>query len=400
VFLISLLWNLPAQAAEPIKIGFIQSLSGGIAQLTGIPDLNGVKIAIEEINNAGGILGRPLEIIVRDDKLNPEVAVREAKDLVLNQKVHWIQGVTSSHVALAVSAFAKESKVIFFACCPASARVTEEKGHRYVFRLITNSTCYVRSIAYGISKLWPDRKKVFILSPDYEYGHTCRREFVEFFPKLVPGGKIVGELWPKLGTKDFTPYIAKIMGSGCDVVYSSHWGGDIVSITKTAWPFGLFDKIKLAGENWGATEYLSAMYDMVEYPKGVLGGNVYPYWAIDNPLNNAFWPKFKKVTGMDASAASALGYSITYAFKAGIEKAGSLETEKIIDALEGFELDSVFGRVQIRKCDHQGTTPFRVGIIAKEPKPPSPRLSIQNLIWMPSGCLHSCSEVMAARQKE
>ncbi|MFH1629607.1 MAG: ABC transporter substrate-binding protein, partial [Pseudomonadota bacterium] len=78
---------LSAQSAEPIKFGFLHSLSGGVGQVYGIPDQAGVKIAVEEINKAGGILGRPLEMISRDDKLSPETGVREAKDLILNQKV-------------------------------------------------------------------------------------------------------------------------------------------------------------------------------------------------------------------------------------------------------------------------------------------------------------------------
>jgi len=112
-FLSFLLLTLPAQAAEPIKFGFLHSLSGGVGQVYGVPDLAGVKIAIDEINKAGGILGRPLEVISRDDKLKAEVGVREAKDLILNQKVHWIQGTVSSAVALAVSAYCKGQKTIF-----------------------------------------------------------------------------------------------------------------------------------------------------------------------------------------------------------------------------------------------------------------------------------------------
>ena len=401
VLLVSLWWTLPIQAAEPIKIGHINSMSGGTGQLCGIPDLTGVKMAVEEINQAGGILGRPLKVISRDDKLSPEVGVRQAKDLILNEKVHWIQGMVSSAVGLAVSAFGKENKVIVIVTNAASQSLTEEKGHRYIFHTNTNTVCYARVMANGVVKFWPGLKKVFTLCPDYEYGHQMQKQFMEAYTKLVPDARIVGELWPKLGTQDFTPYVAKIMGSGCDLLYTATWGGDMTSFTKTAWPFGLFKKIKVVGENWGLTDYLSPMFNMEENPEGGLGGSHYPFWLIDNPLSNAFWPKFKKVAGQNPGACAPMGYATVFYMKKAIEKAGSLETEKIIDAAEGLEFDSVFGRLKIRECDHQTTLPFWVGIITKDAKAPAPPLSIQDIILLnPEECTHTCSEAMAARQKQ
>jgi len=391
-------WILPIYAAEPIKIGFLHSLSGGVGQVYGIPDLEGVKIAVDEINKAGGILGRPLEVISRDDKVSPETGVREAKDLVLNQKVDWIQGVVSSAVALAVSAYCKGQKVIFIDTVAQSAATTEEKGHRYVFRVTTNTTCYTRSVAYTVSRIWPGSKKVFIIGPDYEYGHRCHEDFMTAYTKLVPDAKVIGELWPKLGEKDFTPYISKIMGSGADFVYTSLWGGDVLSFTKTAWPFGYFDKVRQAGQDWGNIEILSKM-SKEAYPKGALGGSHYPWWLIDNPMSNAYWPKFKKVAGMDAGLAAASGYTTVYAMKKAIEKAGVLQTEKIIDALEGLDFDSPVGALKIRTCDHQTLWPFWVGMVAMTAEHPWPYITKPALID-PEKCYRSCSEIEAARKEK
>jgi branched-chain amino acid transport system substrate-binding protein len=191
--LLSLLISIPLFAAEPIKFGFLHSLSGGVGQVYGIPDQEAVKIAVEEINKAGGVLGRPLEMIARDDKLNPENAIREAKDLILNQKVQWIQGTVSSAVALAVSVYCKEAKVPFIITTAQSAAITEEKGHRYVFRISTNTDTYTRSMANAAAKKWGG-KKVFIIGPDYEYGHKSKADFMEAYLKLLPDAKVVGEL--------------------------------------------------------------------------------------------------------------------------------------------------------------------------------------------------------------
>jgi branched-chain amino acid transport system substrate-binding protein len=263
-----------AYTAEPIKFGFVHTLSGGIGQVYGVPDLAGVEMAVKEINAAGGVLGRPLEVISRDDKLSPETGVREAKDLILNQKVNWIQGNVSSAVALAISAYCKNAKVPYITTTAQSAAITGEKGHRYVFRISTDTTNYTRSVANAAAKLWGG-KNVFIIGPDYEYGHRCKTDFMDAYTELVPGANVVGELWPKLGNQDWTPYISKIMSSGADFVYSSLWGGDVISFTKAGLAFGYFDKVKQCGQDWGNIESLSKM-DKKIYPKGVLGGSHYP----------------------------------------------------------------------------------------------------------------------------
>lgn len=396
-FFFSIFLCFPVQAAQPIRIGFIHSLSGGVGQVYGVPDLEGVKIAVQEINDAGGILGRPLEVISRDDKLKPEVGVREAKDLILNKKVDWIQGTVSSAVALAISAYCKGQKVIFVDTVAQSAATTGEKGHRYVFRVTTNTTNYARSIANAVAKFWGG-KNVFIIGPDYEYGHRCKEDFMGTYTNLVPGAKLVGELWPKLGTKDFTPYITKIMASDADFVYTSLWGGDVLSFTKTAWPFGYFDKVKQAGQDWGNMEGLSKM-TKTAYPKGVLGGSHYPWWQLDNPINNKYYPKFKKVTGMDAGLAAASGYTTVYAMKQAIEKAGAVDTEKIIDALEGSVVNSPVGPLKIRACDHQAMWPFWVGPVAFT-KYEWPHVTNAIAMDPPEKGYRTCAEIEAARKAE
>ena len=395
-FLLAFFSVLPAQAAEPIKFGFLHSLSGGVGQVYGIPDQAGVKIAVDEINKAGGILGRPLEMISRDDKLSPEAGVREAKDLILNQKVHWIQGTVSSAVALAVSAYCKKQKVIFVDTVAQSAATTGEKGHRYVFRITTNTTNYTRSIANAVAKFWGG-KKVFIIGPDYEYGHRCKKDFMEAYTKVVPDAKLIGELWPKLGNQDWTPYISKIMSSGADFVYTPLWGGDVLSFTKAASAFGYFDRVKMAGQDWGNMEALIKM-QKGPYDKGVLGGCHYPWWIINNPISNAYWPKFKKVTGMDAGLGAASGYTTVYAIKKAAEEVGSLDTEKIIDALAGMTIDSVVGPLKIRACDHQAMWPFWVGKVVRDDKHPWPYITNPVALEPPEKGYRTCAEIEAARK--
>jgi branched-chain amino acid transport system substrate-binding protein len=134
---------VPSQAQEkkPIVVGFIHSMSGAMS-MYGISSEAGGKIAIDEINAAGGVLGRPLKMITRDDKLNPEVGLREAKDLLLSEKADFLTGTISSAVALAISNYVKREKKLFIVTISQSSSITEENFNRYVFRIDTNAVPY------------------------------------------------------------------------------------------------------------------------------------------------------------------------------------------------------------------------------------------------------------------
>lgn len=388
---------VPVYAAEPIKFGLIHTLSGGIGQVHGMPDVAAAKMAVDEINKAGGILGRPLEMITRDDKLNPENGVREAKDLIMNHKVQWIQGTVSSAVALAISAYAKEAKVPFIITTAQSADITNIHGHRYLFRTTGNSDVTTRSVAQVAAKKFGG-KKIFFIGPDYEFGHRCKADFMKTYKTMVPDAEYVGELWPKLGNQDWTPYITKIMSSDADFVYSALWGGDVISFTKAAFPFGYFDRIKQCGQEWGLVEVLSRM-DKKTYPKGVIGGGYYPYWLIDNPVSNEYWRKFHKVSGGMNASISVSGTITVYAIKQAMEKAKSTNMEKVIDALEGMDLNTMVGKVKIRACDHQIMWPFWIGTITVSPDLPWAHIT-DAVVLDPEKQYMSCSEINAAREKK
>lgn len=389
--------SMQAYAAEPIKFGLIHSLSGGTGQVFGIPDLKAAQMAVDEINKAGGILGRPLEMIARDDKLNPEQGVREAKDLILNQKVQWIQGTVSSSTALAISAYCREAKVPFIITTSQSADLTNLHSHRYMFRTTAQTDVTTRATAIAAAKKWGG-EKIFYIGPDYEFGHRCKEDFMKAYTKLVPGAKIVGELWPKLGNQDWTPYITKIMAANADFVYSSLWGGDVISFTKTAGPFGYFDRVKHCGAEWGLVEVLSRM-DKNTYPKGVIGGGYYPYWLLNNPMSNEYWRKFNKFSGGLNAGISVSGYLTVYMMKKAIEKDKVVNMEKVVDALEGMELDTVVGKVKIRACDHQIMWPFWMGTVTASAKLPWPY--IDNVMKLePADVYMTCSEIAEARKNK
>jgi branched-chain amino acid transport system substrate-binding protein len=363
--LVILMFPSLSQAAEPIKIGFVHSLSGG-GSVYGKPCLDAAEIAAAEINAKGGVLGRKIEIIARDDKTKPEDGLREAKDLVLSKKVDFLMGTVSSAIALAISGFAKEQKKIFCVATAQSTAITSEKGHRYVFRISTNNSAYCRSAARRAAEL--PYTKYYMIGPDYEYGHSSNKEFWTTLKKLKPNVELLKEAFFPLGTPDFKPYLSAVLASGAEICYSSHWGGDWIAFAKQGKAMGYFDKIKDIGQDHGNIEAALALGK--DMPEGILGGSHYPFWALKTPKSNEFVKKFNEKTKMYPGVGAAGGYAIVHTLAAAVAKAKSTNTEKVIDALETVKVDTPVGNLAIRKIDHQAMWPFWYGFTKFSPEYP------------------------------
>lgn len=356
-----------AADTEPIKIGHIDPLSGGYASY-GIEKKIGLEIAIDEINKAGGILGRQLKLISRDSQLKPDNALREAKDLVFNEKVFWLQGIVSSAVANAVSEFTKKEKQIFWITEATSAELTADRGHRYVFRMNTPSHPQMSAIAAGAVKMFGPLKRVYAVMPDYGYGRTSWKIFWPAYKRLVPDAQALGEAWIPTSATDVTGYISKVMAAKPDFVINMTFGGSLLAWYQQAVPFGYYEKIS---ESTGlvtaqvANGLAKAALASGLIPKNVAAASVYDGEAIQNPISRRFMNEMKQRDPSITPAWAACDYTVPYFMKAAIEKVGSLDIEKVIDALEGMKLNTVVGETELRACDHQALWPWfvhKVGI--------------------------------------
>jgi len=356
-------YNAPALSAEksPILIGHVHTMSGAMSMYGISCDAAG-QIAVDEINAAGGVLGRPLKMITRDDKLNPEVGRREARDLVLNQHVDFLTGTISSGVAQAIWDYAKEAKKIFIINISQSTKLTEELGHRYGFRMTTNVVPYCQAPLDLYRKKYPNDKKVITMALDYEWGHNSADLQWERFNGMASDAKLVKQLWPPLSTTDFRPYITSILASGADGLFASIYGGLELTFVKQAWGFGLYDKMHVVEQCAGDPETWDTQREGDPYPKGAVVSCRYPYWLFTDARNKAFVKEHYKRCGIVSPSYGALGqYTIIYALKKAMEKAGSVDTEKVVDALEGMEVDSLVGKFKLRAYDHQSLMPTWVG---------------------------------------
>jgi len=352
-------------AQDTIKLGAIWGFAGPCHMLSESA-VKGIKIAVEEINAGGGILGKKLELIVRDTEMKVDVGAREVKDLILREKVNFLEGPCSSGVALALQVVHSEYKVLRITTMANTEAQVVDKFSPYVVQIVPNT--YMEAIAATryLHKRYPKAKKFCTIAPDYEFGRREEAAFAEEIKRLVPDAEIVYEAWPKPGEKDFTSFITAIMAKKPDAVHSSLFGGDLVAFTKQAAPYGFFEKIPFM-----------ALYDLpvllalgADAPDGVMGFGRGCFFMDPNPKMMEFAEKYRQLHGVYPDSWAVQAYDGVYLLKAAIEKAKSTSTEEVIKAMEGLSLDSLRGKFSIRALDHMGTVPCYQGVIAKDPKYP------------------------------
>src|SRR3984893_15900595 len=237
VLALALAVPMTASAQKPIKVGMPIPLSGPPA-LFGDPASKGAQMYVDEVNAKGGVLGRKVELIIRDSKADANEAVRVAREMILKDNVDFLVGTLTSAEGPAVSVVAKENKIVFIAPIPKTDQLTAaDKLHPYVFRVAANTTMEGRSAAEIVAK-WPVTK-IATIAFDYAYGQDVTRSFVEHIKRLKPGVEIVDQQWPKLGEQDYHPFINAQMAKKPEAVVSSIWGGFFVTYSKQGKALGM-----------------------------------------------------------------------------------------------------------------------------------------------------------------
>ncbi len=367
-------------ADKVIKIGGLYPMTGR-AGLYGKDSVAAAEIAIDEINAKGGAAGYKIDATFNDSKVKAAYAVRVAKRYISEDKVHFLYGVVSSGVGLAVTEVSKQYKKIFIGTDHASTRLTVDNFQPYYFRVSNNT---FQSMAAGAlylkelkkSKPW---KTIAFIGPDYAYGHSQFDEIKYNLERYGVDFKVVGEYWPKIYAPDYTSYITSIINDKPDVLVSGFWGGDTVAFIKQAQAFGLFKKMRYfhpdAGGNY---ELMSAMGN--ELPLGlILSARHHNNWP-DTEANKNFVATFKKRTGRFPTYAAEGAYAGIYAIAAAVGKVGNPDdTEALVKALEGLKIklpeDPEGFTSYINPVTHQMVQPQAIGItIENKDFPPATRM--------------------------
>jgi branched-chain amino acid transport system substrate-binding protein len=371
IFAILFVFLLPAAGAEPtkpIKIGVIAPLTGPVPAI-GEDLKNGVLVW--KALHPDGILGRSVEFIVRDTGLKPGVAVSKYKEFVEVEHVDFVIGSPSSAVCLALLPFAAKYRIIYFSTGAKADSATGKafaKSKGYYFRLGSGNTVSAsRAGAILAKKVWPDAKSVLHIGPSYAWGYDIWAGQKEWFQKNWPELRLMDPIWHPMGTRNFTPYISKILNMKPDIVTASTWGDDEAVFVRQAVPYGFFDKVHWTPVTFNVPE-LRTLGNAT--PEGIWGApSTYWFQAPDTPEKNKIMETWHSLGYPYPGWCGQEVYATLECLRQACEKIETIDTEAVKEALEGFEFWNPMcgSKVKIRALNHQALNPRFCGQLKYDP---------------------------------
>ena len=349
----------PAFAQDTIKIGELNSYKSQPAFLE--PYKRGMELALEEINGKGGVLGKKLELVVRDDGANPGEAVRVAEELVTREGVVMLTGTFLSNIGLAVTNFAGQKKVFFLASEPLTDKITWADGNKYTYRL--RASTYMQTAMLMPAAIGANAKKWAIVYPNYEYGQSAAATFKEMLKKAQPGVEFVTEQAPPIGKIEAGAVAQAIDDAKPDAIFNVLFGADLTKFVREGNTRGVFKDRTVVSLLSGEPEYLDPLGE--ETPVGWTATG-FPWDKIKTPEYVGFLTAYQKKFNDYPRLGSIVGYTTIKSVAAGLTKANSTDTEKLVEAFKGLTVAGPFGAFQYRASDHQATMGAYVGKLALE----------------------------------
>lgn len=350
-----------AMAQETIKIGEINHYKRLAAFAD--PYKKGIELALAEVNADGGVLGKPLEFIFRDDQGDPAEAVKIAEELMTRDGAVMLTGTILSHVGLALSSFAAEKGYVYLAAEPLADSLVWKSGNPETFRLRASTWVQAAMLAEEAAKT--DAVRYATIAPNYAYGQDAVAAFKENLIRLKPEVEFVAEQWPALFKIDAGAEVQAIERAKPDAIYNVTFGTDLAKFVRDGTDRGLFDGRNVYGLLTGEPEYLDPLGD--EAPEGwfVTG---YPWYGFEEGTpGKVFADAYIAATDETPKIGSLVGYMTVLSIAAAIEEAGATDTASLIAAFEGLEIaDTPIGPLSYRELDHQSTMGAYVGTIAME----------------------------------
>jgi len=345
--------SLPA-GAQPIRIGELNSYKQFPAFLE--PYRKGMELARDEINAAGGVLGRPLEIVVRDDNGTPGDGVRVAEELLARDQVVMLMGTFASNVGLAVADLARQRRVLFLAAEPLTDKIVWENGNAYTYRLRASTYMQTAMLVPEAAKL--NKKRWAIVYPNYEYGQTATATFKQQIAARQGGNVEFVEQATPLGKIEPGPVVQALIDAKPDAIFSSLFGPDLARFVREGELRGLFKDRPVFNLLGGEPEYLDPLKDEAPTDWYVTG---YPWYAIETPAHQRFRAAYQAKFNDYPRLGSVVGYSAVKSAAAAIAKAGSTDSARLVAAMADLPVDTPFGTVVFRALDHQSTMGAYVG---------------------------------------
>ncbi len=393
-----------SQGTVPYRIGVLLPTTGTGANYSERP-IKGLPLIAAEINKRGGFLGKhPVELIFRDTQTKPDVGAREARSLILNEKVKTIIGMWSSAVAMAVQEVVHEYKVLHLAATSNSSKIVNENYTPYTFLFGPNSQMQSSATVVAVSRMIKEKgwKNYVTIGLDYEWGRDAQRVFVAELAKVSPETKVVKELWAKLGETDFTSYITAIMGLKPDFVFGAIAGKDNETFLQQAKGAGFFQRVTYPGVFLPVTELMQQRKTL---PRGIVGLNRCPFFAhMDNPIMKKYVALYQAKFGKDdyPDDFACMYFDSLNALDQIITKVGTVETEAVRKAMTGASIETCRGKLKFWDCNNQLDCPSYLGTVVDVPEYPFPIFDPKSLImvqgrdcWLPA----TCEEVRKIQKK-
>ncbi|MFZ7309427.1 ABC transporter substrate-binding protein [Comamonas jiangduensis] len=356
-------WTLPvlAMAALPawaapgvLKIGEINSYKAMPAFLE--PYKKGMDLAVEQINAQGGLLGKQVVLVTRDDNGNPGDAVRAAEELYTREKIDVLTGSFLSHVGMALTDYAGQKKRFFLASETLTDKVVWQNGNRYTYRLRGSTYMQTAMLVQEAKKL--NKKRWAIVYPNYEYGQSAVATFKQLMKEAQPDIEFVAEQAPALGKIDAGSVVQAIADAKPDAIFNVLFSVDLGKFVREGNTRGLFKDRTVVGLLSGEPEYLDALRQ--EAPEGwIVTG--YPWYSIKTPAHDAFLKAYQGKFKDYPRLGTIVGYNAIQSLAAGITKAGSTDTEALIKAFKGLNVNTPWGPITYRAQDNQSTMGAYVG---------------------------------------
>ena len=345
--------NADAQSTT-IKIGEVNSYKAQPAFLE--PYKKGMELAVDEINAAGGVNGRRLELITRDDNASPGDAVRAAEELVSREKIDVLAGAFLSNTGLALTDFAKQKKFFYLAGEPLTDKIIWGSGNKYTYRLRPGTYMQAAMLVPEAVKL--KKKRWAIVYPNYEYGQSAVAAFKELMKAAQPDVEFVVEQAPPLGKLDAGSVAQAIADAKPEAIFNVLFGADLTKFVREGTTRGLFQGRDVVSMLTGEPEYLDPLRD--DAPNGwIVTG--YPWYGVQTPEHKAFFVAYYAKYKDYPRLGSVVGYTMIKSIAAGVKKAKSSESDKLAAAFAGLQVESPFGKFMFRPEDHQSTMGAFVG---------------------------------------
>ena len=343
-----------ASAQSVIKIGEVNSYKVQPAFLE--PYKKGMELAVDEINAAGGVGGKKIQLITRDDNGNPGDAVRAAEELLSRENVDVLAGGFLSNIGLALADFAKQKKFFYLASEPLTDKIVWGNGNKYTFRLRPSTYMQSAMLVPEAAKL--KKKRWAVVYPNYEYGQSAVATFKTLLKAAQPDVEFVAEQAPPLGKLEAGAVVQALADAKPDAIFNVLFGADLAKFVREGNTRGLFQGREVVSLLTGEPEYLDPLKD--ETPNGwIVTG--YPWNAINTPEHQAFLKAYQAKFNDYPRLGSVVGYTAIKSIAAGVAKAGGTDTEKLVTAFRGLSVDTPFGRASYRAEDHQSTMGAYVG---------------------------------------